>query len=92
MFSCVSKIASNITQLNTPVANLFSVVGSAPLLCLLGSRLLIGMKDAGARDVNSKSGDGAKSVVSVSQMQFVGPTNPLLELEQSMVSHGTSQS
>ena len=68
-------MASNLTLLDTQVANLFSVIGGAPLLCMLGSRLLIGMKEAGARDVNLASGASSSSTVmvkTVSQMQFVG--------------------
>ena len=48
------------------------------------------MKEAGRRDVNMTSGAGgagansAFMVKSVSQMQFVGPGNPLLEVERSL--------
>ena len=60
-------MASNLTLLNTQVANLFSVIGGAPLLCMLGSRLLIGMKEAGARDVNFASGASSTLMQEIAQ-------------------------
>ena len=91
IFCCVSKIASNLTLLSTPVANLFSVVGGAPLLCLFGSRLLIGMKEAGARDVNLASGASSTLMVkTISQMQFMGGNLPISEQERSGFSSSRS--
>ncbi|THH05849.1 hypothetical protein EW145_g4504 [Phellinidium pouzarii] len=52
IFCTVAQITSDITELSTFLSNLLEIIGSPTLLCILGSRLLIHMKEAGERGVN----------------------------------------
>ena len=58
---------------------------------MLGSRLLIGMKEAGARDVNFASGASSTLMVkTVSQMQFMGGSIRIPAGAQEMSGFSTS--
>ena len=68
-------------EINSTRNSIFSILGNPSLLCLLGSRMFINLKEAGSSDVKSGSSTSAPSQQSgnsvVSDLQFADVTGSM---------------
>ena len=60
----VFEIANNLIESNALFTYILNILGNPSLLSILGARLLLNMKEAGANGLNEGTSCGSKSTIS----------------------------